>query len=138
PVKHVSVSEAHALQSKGAVYVDVRSTAEFAAGHPAGAVNIPLIERDDETGEMMPNPDFVRVVKANFEPGTPLLLGCQMGGRSMRAAEILQTFGYADVANVRGGFGGARQQGDPGWADSGLPVDVQPQPGASYAEQLAK
>ena len=74
----------------------------------------------------MPNPDFVRVMKAVFAPDTPLLVGCQVGGRAVRAAQVLESFGFTNVSVVRGGFGGARDPMgrivDPGWADSGLPV----------------
>ena len=45
-MQHASVTEAHALQQQGYTYVDVRSTHEFADGHPAGAVNVPLVEPD--------------------------------------------------------------------------------------------
>ena len=140
-VKHISVSEARALQEQGAVYLDVRSTLEFLEGHPAGAVNVPLLEPDEGTGQMMPNPDFLRVVKANYPPNTRLLVGCQVGGRSMRAAQMLDAFGFADVANVRGGFAGAHdpmsgRAVDPGWAESGLPVERDAPPGGAYADLL--
>ncbi len=122
--------------------MDVRSSAEYAHGHPAGAVNVPLLERDDRTGQMTPNPDFTRVMQANFAPDAKLLLGCQVGGRSARAAQILETFGYRDVSNVVGGFGGARDpmtgRTDPGWAQAGLPVETDPPPGGSYADLAAK
>ena len=142
-VKNVSVTEARALQEKGATYIDVRSTPEYDQGHPAGAFHVPLVDIDEETGEMTPNPDFVRVFKANFAADAPLLLGCQVGGRSMRATEMLQSSGFADVSNVRGGFGGARDRMsgrviDPGWEESGLPVDDAPPPGGAYKDLLAK
>lgn len=121
-VKQVSVSEAHAQQQEGATYVDVRSTVEFNSGHPAGAINVPLFEPDEDTGQMTPNADFVRVMQATFPPDTRMLVGCQAGGRSMRAAQVLESFGFTDVANVRGGFGGG--MGDAGWVTSGLPVDT--------------
>jgi rhodanese-related sulfurtransferase len=125
--KHASVTEAIALQESGSTYVDVRSQAEFERGHPAGAVNVPLLDHDPETGQMMPNPDFVRVMQANFAPDTPLLLGCQVGGRSMRAAQMLEAFGFSDVTNVKGGFAGLRdpmgRTVDPGWLESGLPTE---------------
>jgi rhodanese-related sulfurtransferase len=142
-VKNVSVTEARALQEQGATYIDVRSTPEYEQGHPAGAVHVPLLEVDADTGQMMPNPDFARVVSANFSPDAPLLVGCQMGGRSMRAAEMLQESGFTDVANVRGGFGGARDRMtgrvvDAGWRESGLPVDDTSPPGGGYPDLLAK
>ena len=36
-----------------------------------GAVNVPLLEPDEDTGVMLPNPDFVRVIKATFPPEAP-------------------------------------------------------------------
>jgi rhodanese-related sulfurtransferase len=140
-VRHVSVEEAHALQQQGSTYVDVRSTDEFLQGHPSGAVNVPLFEVDEDAGCLSPNPDFVRVMRANFPPDTRLLIGCQMGGRSMRAAQMLVTFGFADVAAVTGGFAGARDPSgrliEAGWAESGLPVSEIPARGAAYADLLA-
>jgi hypothetical protein len=57
---------------------------------------------------------------------TKLVVGCLAGGRSQRACEMLETAGYTDLTNVRGGFGGARDAGGqvvvPGWRDAGLPV----------------
>jgi rhodanese-related sulfurtransferase len=138
--KQISVQDAHDLQDRGAVYVDVRSQGEFEGGHPANAVNVPLLDRDARSGQMMPNPDFVEVMKANFPTDTPLLIGCQVGGRSQRAAQILETFGFTDVANVKGGFAGMRdpmgRSLEPGWMESGLPVETDA-PGRAYPD-LAK
>jgi rhodanese-related sulfurtransferase len=80
------------------------------------------------------------VLQARFEPDTPLLIGCQMGGRSMRAAQMLESFGFSNVANVRGGYGGARGMmgHDAGWAEAGLPVETEDEAGANYREQLAR
>jgi rhodanese-related sulfurtransferase len=142
-MKNVTAAEAYALQQKGYTYVDIRSSAEFENGHPAGALNVPLIEQDEESGMMLPNPDFVRVMQANFAPDAKLLVGCQSGGRSARAAQILATFGFADVSNVTGGFGGARDPMsgrivDPGWAGSGLPVETDTPSGHGYCDLAAK
>jgi rhodanese-related sulfurtransferase len=141
-VKQVTVVEAHELQGQGHVYVDVRSSREFESGHPAGAFNIPMLEPDESTGQLQPNPDFVRVMQASFPNDAKLLLGCQMGGRSQRAAQILQAFGFEDVANVRGGFDGARDpmsgRVDSGWAESGLPVEDGHPPDRSYQSLLEK
>lgn len=137
-----SVSEANQMQEQGYVYVDVRSTMEFAQGHPESAVNVPLIEPDSDTGEPMPNPDFVRVLQTEFGREAKLLIGCQIGGRSMRAVQILRAAGFTDVVNVRGGFMGARDPMGrpvaPGWIDSGLPVEVGQPAGRAYADLLAR
>lgn len=133
PVSHASVTDAHTAQLQGATYVDVRSTAEFADGHAVGAVNVPLLEHDEDTGVLLPNPDFVRVMKATFTPDTPLLIGCQSGGRSVRAAQMLDAFGFTNVTNVQGGFSGGRH---PGWTASGLPTTTAAAPGDTYAALL--
>lgn len=140
--KQTSVTDARQLQQTGHTYVDVRSTREFAAGHPDGAVNVPLLEPSEETGQMQPNPDFLHVMQTAFAPDAKLLIGCQVGGRSMRAAAMLESVGFADVTNVRGGFGGMREPTgrlvDPGWAESGLPVEGGQPPGRSYADLVSK
>jgi rhodanese-related sulfurtransferase len=142
-ISNRSVTDAREQQQQGATLVDVRSTGEYNAGHAAGAVNVPLMEPDEDTGQMAPNPDFVRVMQANFPPDAPLLLACQGGGRSARAARMLETFGYSNLTNVLGGFLGKRDPVDgrtidPGWHECGLPTETSPRPGGSYAELVAK
>ena len=143
-VKHVGVKDAHSLQTdEGYTYIDVRSTPEYEQGHPAGALNVPLLQLDPATRQMQPNLDFLAVVKATQAPDAKLLIGCQMGGRSARAAEILAAAGYSDVSNVLGGFGGARDRATgavlhEGWAEAGLPVEAAATPGGSYEELRAK
>jgi len=111
-----------------AVYLDVRTPEEFAAGHPAGAINVPVLFF--RAGASALNPDFVDGVQRLVTPTTPLLVGCQAGGRSQRGAEMLVAAGFADVTNVRGGFGGARDETGrtviPGWREAGLPVETGP------------
>jgi rhodanese-related sulfurtransferase len=122
-IKHVTVQQARVDQSSGATYLDVRSVPEFQQGHPEGAFNVPLMHADPVTRQMRPNPEFLDVVRANFPAETQIVVGCQMGGRSQKAAEILSSAGYRDVANVLGGFGGAPQMGHAGWVQAGLPVE---------------
>jgi hydroxyacylglutathione hydrolase len=107
-------------------FIDVRSRAEYVAGHPKGAANVPLLE-PDASGRMAQNPDFVRAVCAYVTKDRALIVSCQAGGRSARAAEILEREGYREVYNMDGGFGGRRdalgQAALPGWEATGLPVD---------------
>lgn len=141
-IKQVSVSEAYVLQQRGSAYIDVRSTREFALGHPLGAVNVPIFEPDEVTGEMLPNPDFLRVVQSVFPPDAPLLIGCQVGGRAVRAAQALESGGFRNVSVVRGGYHGARDPlgrvTDPGWVKSNLPVAKRARAGETYRELLSK
>lgn len=113
---------------RDAVYLDVRTEPEFEAGHPAGARNVPVILFDPATREPRPNADFLKSVEQILPRTTKLLVGCQAGPRSQRACELLAQAGYTDVTNVRGGFGGARDESGrvvvPGWREAGLPVET--------------
>ena len=131
-IKHITVQQAHQQQASGATYLDVRSIPEFEQGHPAGAFNIPLLHADPQTRQMRPNPEFLAVVKANFSQDTPMVIGCQMGGRSQQACEILSSASYEDVTNVLGGWGGAPQMGHAGWVQAGLPVETTAGPARAY------
>ena len=128
PISSVSITDVHLAQLAGAQYVDVRSTLEFEAGHPAGAINVPLLEVDEDTGQFMSNLDFVRVMKANFAPDTMLLVGCQSGTRSGRAAQMLEAFGFTNLGNVLAGF--------QGWAAAGLPTETTAPTDRAYASLL--
>ncbi len=125
-MKRVSPKEAKALLEEGWMYVDVRSEPEFEQGHPAGAMNIPLMHAGPLG--MTPNPDFLRVIEAVLPKDSKLVVGCQSGGRSMRAAQFLEGAGYQFVVDQRAGFGGARDQSgrvvEPGWAAEKLPVET--------------
>ena len=142
-MKEISPQEAYdALQQDAqAVYIDVRTVEEFAAGHPEGAVNIPIALHDPAQG-MVYNPDFVEVVESHFGKDRKLLLGCKAGPRSNNAANLLEQIGYEDVASVRGGFGGMRdgygQVVAEGWEGLGLPVSQDNGEGTSYESLAAK
>lgn len=108
-----------------AIYIDVRTEEEFAQGHPPGAINVPVMFMRPG-GPPQPNPEFLLVVERNVPRDKKLFVGCMMGGRAQRACEILEDAGYKDIANVRGGFGGARDMSGrviaPGWINEELPV----------------
>ena len=136
-VKDITPQQAHDTLSadKSVVYIDVRTAQEFANGHPAGAVNIPVAFPDPARG-MVLNPDFVGVVEKNFSKDKKIVVGCQAGPRSTAAAGLLEKAGYQDVSNMLGGFGGMRDQMGktiaPGWAASGLPLSSDNGEGISY------
>jgi rhodanese-related sulfurtransferase len=126
PIKQQKPAEAHDALSKnpGAIYLDVRTEGEFAQSHPAGALNVPVVFMTG--GSMQLNDDFATVVEKVIPKSTKLIVGCQAGGRSQRACEILEGEGYTDLTNVIGGFGGQRDGSGAiigkGWRDEGLPV----------------
>jgi rhodanese-related sulfurtransferase len=128
-VKQIDPKQAHQIlrQDTNSVYIDVRTAEEFAAGHVPGAVNIPVMMPDPASRRMAPNPKFLESVAAAYGKDKKIICGCQMGGRSQHAAEILLQAGYSDVSNMQGGFGGARDPMGrvvaPGWVQSDLPVE---------------
>ena len=141
--KKITVQEAYdALQKQAdGVYLDVRTVREFTAGHPAGAVNIPVAFPDPARG-MAPNPDFVKVVEAHFPKDKKLFVGCQAGPRADAAARLLEEAGYQEVASVQGGFGGMRDPSGqllfPGWSGLGLPVSQENGAGVGYESLASK
>ena len=73
----------------GATIVDVRSTSEFASGHYAGAINIPV--------DTLP-----KKLKALGGRETPIIVYCASGMRSANAHRILVDAGFTDVVNAGG------------------------------------
>jgi rhodanese-related sulfurtransferase len=142
-VKEITPQQVHdALTADSSVvYIDVRTEGEFAKGHPEGAVNIPVAFPDPARG-MVVNPEFVKVVEANFSHDKKIIVGCQAGPRSNAAAGLLQQGGFQDVSNMLGGFGGMRDPTGrviaPGWAAAGLPVSQENGDSVSYASLKLK
>ncbi|MGH7988402.1 MAG: rhodanese-like domain-containing protein [Candidatus Binataceae bacterium] len=108
-----------------AIYLDVRTEAEFTEGHAADALNIPVVFLKGP-GQMQVNPEFLEVAAKILPKELKLIVGCQAGGRSQRACEMLEDAGYTNLNNVRGGFGGARDATGTvivkGWREAGLPI----------------
>ncbi len=135
-LKRVSAEEAKKLvEDDGYVVVDVRSMPEYAEEHAEGSVNIPFLHRTPQG--MIPNEDFARIVQFRFpDTDAKIVTTCQMGGRSVRAAQQLLNLGYKNVVDLRGGFGSERDEGGnivhPGWKDSGYAVETGEPEGFSY------
>jgi rhodanese-related sulfurtransferase len=82
--------------------VDVRSADEFAAGHVRDAKNIPLADLSGRIGEL-----------DKSKTRTVVIL-CQNGVRSDKAARQLAAAGFDDVFSLEGGLAA--------WQAAGLPV----------------
>ncbi len=126
------------LPPKGSsLYLDVRTEREFAQGHPAGALNVPVVFIERSGAPARPNDDFLAIVERAVPRQAEIVVGCQSGARSRRACEILAAAGYR-VANLQGGFGGAKDRSGrivaKGWRDSGLPVEEGQPAGRCYAD----
>jgi rhodanese-related sulfurtransferase len=135
-IKRISPEEASRLLVEGYTYVDVRTVEEYAAGHPAGSVNVPIVFAGNA-----PNPDFARVMKAAFPKDAKIIVGCKAGGRSARAAQALAAEGFTNVVDQRAGWEGARDpfgQLEPGWAPRGLPSEAGQPADRSWEHMKAK
>jgi rhodanese-related sulfurtransferase len=138
-IPEIDCRRAHELlqQGAGAVYLDVRTEEEFAEGHPSGALNIPIAVPDRRTGMMALNPEFAKVAGAVLAKDAAILCGCKAGGRSFKAAMVLQSLGFANVSNVAGGWSGG--PGAPRGSQLGFPSSRAPAaPGAGYADLRKK
>jgi rhodanese-related sulfurtransferase len=90
------------LNQQKAVLIDVREPAEFAAGHAAGARNIPLAGLDG-----------AKALPSN--KALPLVVVCATGARSSRAVAQLRKAGYTQVHSLSGG--------NAAWRDASLPIE---------------
>lgn len=138
-IKRISPEEAQTLLQGGYVYIDVRSEPEFEQGHVPGAFNVPLLQR--EAGRMTPNASFLAVMQNAFVKDQPLIVGCQSGSRSARAAQMLSDAGFSEIVELAVGFDGKRDafgRIDPGWSRKGLPVETGKPSGQSYADVQRK
>lgn len=99
--------EVPALLDSGAALLDVREPDEWAAGHAAQAVHVPLAQL---SLDVLPD-------------GEPLLVVCHVGGRSAMATRALRNAGIPAV-NVTGGMAAWERAGLPVVTDSGAPGQV--------------
>lgn len=80
------------------VFVDVRTAAEYARGHVAGAIHIPYNQMGDRWPELEEHRD------------RRMLVYCLSGSRSSAATRVLRSKGFEDAENA-GGIGGLKRAG---------------------------
>ena len=103
-VKHVDVNGAIRMMNQEAIVLDVRLENEFKNGHIKGARLIPVgvLESRLKELEKFKNKDMI--------------ISCQSGNRSLRAAQILKKHGFESVHNLSGGMSA--------WLNANMPVDT--------------
>lgn len=84
------------LAEGGMQVLDVRNPGELAEGSLPDAVHIPLARLRGRLGEL--------------ERGRPVLVYCAGGYRSIAAAGLLRAEGFAEVADLLGGYGAWRDE----------------------------
>jgi len=101
--EEIGAAEGSALLANISPFIlDVRTPGEFATGHIAGAVLIPVQVLQ------------ARIKELDGRQDQPLFVYCRSGNRSTVAANILMTAGFEKVVNLRGGMNE--------WVGMGLPV----------------
>lgn len=88
---HAATVEEQQTRTLKPVWIDVRSAAEFDAGHLVEAVNIEYTQIAANIAEVAP------------DKNTPVNLYCRSGRRSEMAREALMKLGYTNVVN-KGGY----------------------------------
>jgi rhodanese-related sulfurtransferase len=89
------------VAEKKVVVLDVRTPAEFAAGHIAGATNLDF--RDKE----------FKAKVAKLDKNQPYLVNCAAGGRSARACEAMGQLDFKVLYDLQGGFTAWEKAGKP-------------------------
>ncbi|RJP33589.1 MAG: hypothetical protein C4547_12090 [Phycisphaerales bacterium] len=118
------------------VFIDVRTEAEFEAGHVPNALNIPIKIDNPATGQRESNPDFLAVAAAAVPKDARVICGCKTGGRSGMATQLLLRAGYRDVTNMDGGFVGKPDAA--GWSEQGYPISFDAEDGRAYRSLAAR
>jgi rhodanese-related sulfurtransferase len=110
-IERVSSAEARRRSDEdGWTLLDVRSMPEYAEQHAEGALNVPFLHKTPNG--MIPNQDFARVIAFQFPDKSAKIITQDMnGGRSKRAAQELESFGYEAVVDMMGGLHG-ESEGD--------------------------
>ena len=127
-IRKVTPQEAAAAIGAGdAILLDVREPAEFAAGHIAEAMSVPLSQ--------LPR------VLARLPAAKGIIFQCERGARGESACAVAAASGRTDVANLAGGLAAWRQAGLPviGAASAGVSIfrQVQMIVGAAVALLVA-
>ena len=107
-VPRIKGAEAIAHHSTGAIFIDVRDSADIAkSGTIAGAKRIPrgMIE-------FRADPAMEQFYDADLKKDSQLYLVCGAGGQAALAGKTLRDMGYTNVTNI-GGIGEWKEAGGP-------------------------
>ncbi|MFN5096180.1 MAG: rhodanese-like domain-containing protein [Limnohabitans sp.] len=91
------------MNREKAVVIDVCEPDEFARGHVIGAKNLPLAQIDEKLPQWVKN------------KSTPVIMVCQVGARSSRAAAAARKLGYENAHSLSGGLRA--------WVAAGMPTE---------------
>ncbi|KAI5339978.1 PREDICTED: thiosulfate sulfurtransferase [Prunus dulcis] len=112
-VASIDVYTAKGLLSVGHRYLDVRTVEEFNKSHVENALNSPYMFITEEG--RVKNPEFLTQISSILKKQDHLVVGCNSGGRSLKACVDLLNEGFQHVTNMEGGYSA--------WVDSELAHD---------------
>lgn len=95
------------LKAENAQLIDVRERAEFAGARVAQAKSFPLGELEKRATDL--------------DRANPIYVICRTGRRSLEAQKKLNTLGFSNVINVKGGFEAWKKEGLPFERDENAP-----------------
>ncbi len=91
------------MNREKAIVIDVCEPDEFARGHVIGAKNLPLSQLEDK---------LAQIVKSK---SAQVVMVCQVGARSARAAATARKLGFENVKSLAGGL--------KAWQAASMPVE---------------
>jgi rhodanese-related sulfurtransferase len=91
------------MNREKAVVIDVCEPDEFAKGHVIGSKNLPLGQLDAKLAQVVKNKSAL------------VVMVCQVGARSARAADAARKLGYENVQSLQGGL--------KAWQAASMPVE---------------
>ncbi len=95
-ITEITASQAKTLFKAGSIPLDVRESAEYAAGHITNA-------RHTSRGML----EFQIASQPDFEnKDASIVVYCKSGGRSALATQTLQQLGFTNVQSLQGGYDG--------------------------------
>ena len=91
------------MNREKAIVIDVCEPDEFARGHVIGAKNLPLGQLEEKLAQLVKN------------KSSQVVMVCQVGARSARAAATARKLGFENVQSLSGGL--------KAWQAASMPVD---------------
>ena len=78
---------------KNALLIDVRTKTEFKQGHLKGAKQVDFLK-----------PEAFEAYFKKIDTLKPIYLYCRSGNRSLKAAKYLESVGFKEIYDLRGGY----------------------------------
>ena len=98
-IENINAEKLKELQQAGIPVIDIRTKKEYDQGHIPGVMHLDFFSSD-----------FLEKIKAQ-DLSKPIVIHCASGGRSGKAAKMLQDAGFKMVYDYSGGFSDWKSKG---------------------------